>query len=128
LVLDTESNLHNRMFVAKLFSGRLGRATKFWSALTDAARQSDGTALKARVLKLCSDETRIGQPELELFQDVIQRGTLEEQMTAVDGLAFVCCRPARRRLINVAEDTGAPLDLRERALEMLHLRPSRRRK
>jgi len=46
-------------------------------------------------------------------------------MRAVDGIAFICSRPVRRALIDILNDNAAPLEVRDRATEMLHLHGSR---
>jgi hypothetical protein len=52
-------------------------------------------------------------------------GSLEEQISAVDVLGFVCGRPLRRALIGILNDDNARLEVRERAAEMLSVQGSR---
>jgi HEAT repeat protein len=56
---------------------------------------------------------------------VLAKGSPEEQLKAVDHAAFIECRPVRRIFIEILNDTDAPLEVRERATEMLHLQPSK---
>jgi hypothetical protein len=123
-VPDPQEDWVHRLFLAKLLSAKLGRFTQIWGALVRAALDTDALKVKAEVLRFCSDRTRIGRSELQLLREVIADGSLEEQITAIDGVAFVPGRPVRRALIEILENRSASLDARERALEMLHLQPS----
>jgi hypothetical protein len=123
-VLDPKENLAHRMFLAKLLSGKLGRFTQSWRALVKGALDTDSLRIKAEVLGFCSNRTRIGRSELQLLWRVIAEGSLEEQIKGIDGLAFVHCRPVRRALIEILKNRSSSLDVRERAIEMLHLQPS----
>jgi hypothetical protein len=124
-VLDPKEDRFHRTFLVKLLAVKLGRATKIWPVLVKTALDTSSSRIKADVLSFCSDHTRIGQSELELLRQVMAVGSLEEQITGIDGLAFVRCRRVRRVLIEILEDRTLQLEVRERALEMLHLQHSR---
>jgi hypothetical protein len=46
-------------------------------------------------------------------------------MTAIDGVSYIHCHEVRRAFIDILNDTAAPLEVRERATENLHLQGSR---
>jgi HEAT repeat protein len=79
----------------------------------------------AAYLSLCSDRKNISPMELTLFREVLAHGSTEEQVAAVDALAFIYRGTVRRALIDVLNDTAALLEVRERATEMLHLHESK---
>ena len=83
------------------------------------------TDVMTAYLGACSERKNITPAELKLFQVVLDKGSLEEQIRAVEALAFVPQRPVRRTLIGILSNSAAPLDVRERATEMLHLHESR---
>ncbi|MEP6538051.1 MAG: HEAT repeat domain-containing protein [Bryobacteraceae bacterium] len=63
---------------------------------------------------------------LSLFREVLRGGTIFEQVDAVDAIAMAEGNArVRRTLIGLVEDTAAPLEVRDRATEMLHLFSSR---
>jgi HEAT repeat protein len=45
-------------------------------------------------------------------------------MTAIDGVSYIRCHEVRRALIDILNDPGVPLEVRERATENLHLQGS----
>ena len=63
--------------------------------------------------------------ELTIFRKVLRAGTPEEQTDAVDAIAYSDHPRVRRALINLLENTTAPLEVRDRAAEMLHLQSGR---
>ena len=58
------------------------------------------------------------------MSQILERGTPDEQMQAIDALASVDCRPVRLVLIEIMTDTFAALDVRDRATEMLNVQHS----
>jgi hypothetical protein len=123
-VADLREKRVLRRFVAEVLWG-IPDSDPLRFAMIKLALASDEMKLKADYLSFCSDRRHIHNGELELFQQVLAAGTSEEQMTAIDGLAFVCCRTVRRAFINIMNDDRLPLEVRERAIEMLHLQSHR---
>ena len=91
-VLDPNETWAHRIFLAKLLSGELGRATSIWSELVAAALDAVSSRIKADVLHFCPDSTRIGRSELELLRQVNANGNLEDQIRGIDG-GCVCSLP-----------------------------------
>lgn len=121
-VADRHEQRVLRRFVAEVLWSLPGsRPLRF--AMIKAALASDDMKLKTDYLSFCSDRKHFAGADLQLFRQVLAGGTPEDQMTAIDGVAFTCCRPVRRALIDTMNDDRLPLDVRERAVEMLHCQP-----
>ena len=80
---------------------------------------------KTEYLRLCPYSRHVGVRDLKVFQEVMQRGSPEEQISATDELAFLRGRSVRRALIGIMGDASVLLQVRERATEMLHLQSHR---
>ena len=93
-------------------------------AMLRSVAASDRTDVKAEYLSLCSSRKNLLPAEFSLFREVLAGGSPREQMAAIDGVSFIDSRAVRRALIGILADDSAPLEVRDRATEMLHLQPS----
>jgi hypothetical protein len=91
------------------------------TAMANFALDSSEVQPKTEYLRLSPYQRRINRADVTLFQQIMQTGTPEDQITAIDELAFLRGRSVRRSLIGIMNDVSAPLQVRERAIEMSHL-------
>ena len=122
--IDPAEKLEHRKFIANLLWNTPGTEDICLSMVRLVESAGESKVLTAYI-SLWSDRRNIHPSELNLFRKVLANGSPEEQMRAVDGIAFICSRQVRRVLINILNDAAAPLEVRERATEMLHLHGSR---
>ena len=124
IVVDPKERSEHRRFLATLLWSTA--ATKgVCLSMVKLVSSSANTNVLAQHISLWGDRKCICPAELNLFLRVFASGTLEEQRTAVQRLSFIRSRPARRVLIDILNDTAAPLEVRECATEMLHLHANR---
>jgi len=123
-VVDPAEGWYWRQVVAGLLWKMPGTKSAGLSMVRLVAN-TGSTDVMTAYLGACSERKNITPAELKLFQVVLDKGSLEEQIRAVEALAFVPQRPVRRTLIGILSNSAAPLDVRERATEMLHLHESR---
>ena len=124
-MVDPAEERDRRSFVFNLLWDTSGAEDACLSMLTRLASSGE-TSVLAAYLSLCSDRKSIHPTELNLFWEVLARGNSEEQMTAMDGVSYIQCHEVRRALIDILNDPGAPLEVRERATENLHLHGEQR--
>lgn len=121
---DPAEKWDGRKFVASLLWKTPGTEDVCLSMVRLVA-SSQETNVLAEYISLWPAQKDLHPTELNLFQKVIAIGSPEQQMRAVDSIAFISRRPVRRALIEILNDTAAPLEVRERATEMLHLQVHR---
>jgi hypothetical protein len=91
-------------------------------AMANFAVGSSEVQPKTEYLRLSPYQRHISSADLTLFQQIMQAGTPEDQIAAIDELAFLMGRSVRRSLIGIMNDVSAPMQVRERAVEMSHMR------
>lgn len=122
--VDPAERRDRRIYLRSLIS-RIRGAEDVRVSMLRQVVGSGRTDVKAEYLRLCSNRENISPTELALFREVIATGSSEEQIDAIDGVAFIRRRAVRYTLIDFLDDQAVALEVRERAAEMLHLHPSK---
>ena len=73
-------------------------------AMTNFAVDASEVQPKVEYLRLSPYQRHISSADLTLFQQIMQTGTPEDQITAIDELAFLMGRSVRRSLIGIMND------------------------
>jgi hypothetical protein len=120
LALDPTEERELREFVATLL-WNTPAAQNVWLSMLQLAASAGNINVLAAYMSLWQGRKTIQTSDLNVFRTVLASGSLEEQITAVERVAFICRRPVRRALFSVVNDTAAALEVRERAVEMLHV-------
>lgn len=122
--IDPDEKWEHRKFVSHLIWRARG-AEHLRLAIANFAVETPDLQRKTEYLRLCPYHRPVSSTDLGVFQEVIDRGSSEDQISAIDELAFLSGRSVRRTLINLIDDNRMAPEVRERAIEMLHLQPSR---
>jgi HEAT repeat protein len=124
LLIDAAGKRDHRQFCVNLLWDTPGTEDARLKILRLLASSGE-TSVLAAYFSLCSDRKSIHPTELKLFWEVLARGSSEEQITTIDGVSYIECPEVRRAFIKILNDTSVPLEVRERAIENLHLQGSR---
>jgi hypothetical protein len=119
-VMDCNQNWWHRKTVSSLVWETRG-AEHLRIAMTNFAVATSEVQPKTEYLRLSPYQRQISSADLTLLRQIMQAGTPEDQITAIDELAFLSGGSVRRSLIGIMNDASAPLQVRERAVEMSHL-------
>jgi hypothetical protein len=124
LAVEPAERWELRKFVATLL-WNTPATEDIWLSMVQMLANTRATNVVAAYMSLWQVRNKIHPTELNLFRRVLASGSPEEQTAAVQRVAFIRCRPVRRVLIDILNDSAAPLEIRELATEMLHIHGNR---